>query len=197
MITFKNFNIADWFSFYRICAAPFLLILIILDLRLAFTWLLLVSFSTDAIDGYLARKYKMISAKGAQLDSLGDQLTTIVALIGLYVFEKDFIHENLIIIIIAFLPYFLQMGLAYWKYGKTTAYHTYLAKFSALLQGIFFLWALFFSPSYTLFYIMIGFSILETLEEITLIFMYDKWVSDVRGIYWALHDKRRVKKNEK
>ncbi len=197
MITFKNFNIADWFSFYRICAAPFLLILIFLDLRIAFTWLLLISFSTDAIDGFLARKYKLISAKGAQLDSLGDQLTTIAALIGLYVFEKDFIHENLLVIIIAFVPYFLQMGLAYWKYGKTTAYHTYLAKLSALLQGVFFLWALFFSPSYTLFCIMIGFSILETLEEITLIFMYDKWVSDVRGVYWALRDKRRLKRNEK
>lgn len=28
MLTFKNFNIADWFSFYRVLAAPFLIVLL-------------------------------------------------------------------------------------------------------------------------------------------------------------------------
>ena len=61
MLTFKNYNIADWFSFYRIFAAPFLLVLIWLDLQLIFTWLLLISYCTDAIDGFLARKLKITS----------------------------------------------------------------------------------------------------------------------------------------
>lgn len=38
---------------------------------------------------------------------------------------------------------------------------------------------------------MIGLGIIETLEEITLIFLYDKWVAGVKGIYWALKDPRR------
>jgi len=41
---------------------------------------------------------------------------------------------------------------------------------------------------------MIAIGVLETAEEITLIFMYDNWASDVKGIYWALRDKRRLKK---
>ena len=80
------------------------------------------------------------------------------------------------------------------KYGKATAFHTYFAKLSAILQSVFILWALFFSPEYSLFYIMIVVGLLETFEEITLIFMYDNWASDVKGIYWALRDKRRLKK---
>jgi CDP-diacylglycerol--glycerol-3-phosphate 3-phosphatidyltransferase len=36
--------------------------------------------------------------------------------------------------------------------------------------------------------IILGF--LETIEEIIMIFMYDEWVSDIKGIYWALKDKR-------
>ena len=164
MLTFKNFNIADWFSFYRLFAAPFLLVLIWFDLRFIFTWLLLISYCTDAIDGYLARTLKITSARGSQLDSF------------------------------AFIPYILQMLIAYFKYGKATAFHTCLAKLSAVLQSMFILWSLFFTPQYVLFYIMIIVGLLETFEEIALIFMYDNWASDVKGVFWALRDKRRLKK---
>ena len=192
MLTFKNFNIADWFSFYRIFAAPFLLALVWLDQRLIFTWFLLISYSTDAIDGYLARKLKIESPRGSQLDSFGDQITLIVGLIGLFYFENEFINTNLILILIAFVPYIIQMLIAYFKYGKATAFHTYLAKLSAILQSLFILTSLFFEPEYTLFYIMIVIGILETIEEIILIYMYDHWVSDVKGIYMAFKDKRRL-----
>ena len=193
MPNFKEFNIADWFSFYRIFAFPFLLLLVLLNLRMAFAWLLVISYSTDAIDGFLARKLKISSARGSQLDSYGDQLTLTAGLIGLLVFETAFIRANLILIIIAFIPYILQMIIAFRKYGKATAFHTYLAKLSAITQAVFILWLLFFGPVYWLFYLMIAIGILETAEEIALIFMYDKWVAGVKGIYWALRDKRRLK----
>jgi len=194
MLTFKNFNIADWFSFYRVAAAPVLLALIYFDERLIFAWLLLISYFTDAIDGYLARKLKISSPRGSQLDSFGDQLTLFSGLVGLYFFERQFIETNIVLILIAFIPYFIQMMIAYFKYGKATAFHTYLAKISAIVQSVFIIWSLFFSPDYTLFYIMIVIGIMETVEEITLIFMYKYWVSDVKSIYWALKDKRRLKK---
>lgn len=194
MLTFKNFNIADWFSFYRIIASPFLLALIWFDYRLIFTWFLLVSYSTDAIDGYLARKLKITSPRGSQLDSFGDQITLIVGLIGLFYFETEFIMDNLVLIVVAFVPYIIQMLIAYFKYGKATAFHTYLAKLSAVIQSAFILFSLFFYPEYALFYIMIVIGLLETLEEITLIYMYDNWASDVKGIYWALRDRRRLNK---
>jgi len=197
MLTFKNFNIADWFSFYRVVAAPFLLLLLWLDERQLFAWFLLISYSTDAIDGYLARKLKITSPRGSQLDSFGDQITLVVGILGLFVFESEFIEKNALLISIAFVPYIIQMILAYYKYGKATAFHTYFAKLSAILQSIFILYSLFFVPNYTLFYIMIVFGLLETFEEIALILMYDNWASDVKGIYWAFKDKRRLKKSQK
>jgi CDP-diacylglycerol--glycerol-3-phosphate 3-phosphatidyltransferase len=157
--------------------------------------LLLISYSTDAIDGYLARKLEITSPRGSQLDSFGDQITLIVGLIGLYIFETNFIETNLVLIAVVFIPYIVQMLSAFFKYGKATAFHTYLAKLSAVLQSAFILFSLFFYPEYTLFYIMIGIGLLETFEEITLIFMYDNWTSDVKGLYWAFRDKRRLKKN--
>jgi len=193
MYSFKNFNIADWFSFYRIMAVPILLGLIWVGEREWFSWMLLISYSTDVIDGFLARRLKITSARGSQLDSLGDQITLIVGLIGLLFFENTFIKNNYILILIAFAPYLVQMFIAFVKYGKATAFHTYLAKISAIAQGIFILWLLFFGPVYWLFYVMIVLGVLETIEEITLIFMYDQWVEDVKGYFWALSDKRRLK----
>ena len=90
MLTFKNFNIADWFSFYRIFAAPVLLGFLYFGEREIFTWFLLVSYSTDAIDGFLARKLKISSARGSQLDSMGDQITLLIGLVGLWIFENEF-----------------------------------------------------------------------------------------------------------
>lgn len=193
MFRFEKYNIADWFSFYRVAAIPLLVLLLWLRQRELFTWFLLISYSTDAIDGYLARKFKISSARGSQLDSIGDQLTFTMGLIGLIIFEYDFIKANLILILVAFVPYLLQMAIAFLKYGKTTAFHTYLAKGSAIVQAAFIIWLLFFGPVYWLFYFMIVLGLLETLEEIILIFMYENWVADVKGIFFALKDKRRLK----
>jgi len=195
MLRFKDYNIADWFSFYRIAAVPVLLALILLEYRQVFSWFLLISYSTDAIDGFLARKLKIASERGSQLDSIGDQLTFIMGLIGLWIFENTFIRENLLFIAIALSLYMLQMLIAFKKYGKATAFHTYLAKASAVVQGIFILWTLFFSPVYWLFYAMIGLGVLETIEEIALILRYPVWVKDVKGIYWAMKDPHRIKKS--
>lgn len=194
MLSFKNFTVPDWFSFYRIVAAPILLVVLFLDLRLLFSWLLLISFATDAVDGFLARKYKITSDRGSQLDSLGDQITFVIGVFGLFYFEYDFIYDNLWLILIAFAPYVLQMVIALVKYGKTTAFHTYLAKVSAILQALFILCLLFFGPIYWLFYAVIIIGVIETIEEIILIFLYDNWVAEVKGLYWALKDKRRFNK---
>lgn len=191
---FRDFNIADWFSFYRIFAVPILVTFIWLGERELFSWFMLISYSTDAIDGYLARKLKISSARGSQLDSYGDQLTLIIALFGLIIFEYEFMRDNFILILVAFVPYIIQMLIALKKYGKATAFHTYLAKLSAIVQAAFVLWILFFGPVYWLFYTMIILGVIETIEEITLIFMYDNWVEGVKGIYWAKRDPRRLAK---
>ena len=197
MLSFKNYNIADWFSFYRIFAAPFLLLIIWFGNRELFSWLLLLSYSTDMIDGILARKLKITSSRGSQLDSFGDQLTLFVGFIGLLFFENDFISANYQWILIPFVLYFFQMLIAFRKYGKATAFHTYLAKLSAVVQALFILWLLFFGPLYWLFYSMIVIGIIETIEETLLIYLYPNWVAGVKGYFWARRDQRRTVKSSK
>lgn len=192
MFNFKEYNIADWFSFYRIAAAPFLLGLLWLDQRLIFAIFLLLSYSTDAVDGFLARRLKLSSERGARLDSLGDQITVLVGLLAIVVFEFEFIEKNYLPILIVLLMNIVQQIISFAKYRKFSAFHTLLAKAAAIVEAVFVIWLLFFGPVYWLFYVLVVIALLESLEETVLIFMYKNWVVEVKGIYWAYKDVRRL-----
>ena len=177
-------------TLYRIIAAPILLVLLFTKQYDIFKWLLGVSFFTDLIDGYLARKFKVTSILGTKLDSIGDDLTVLVGLIALFVLKLEFIKQHVIILIILLVLFFVQTTYAFIRYGKMTNFHTYLAKTAALLQGIFLILAFFTEePSLILFYAATIVTMLELTEEIILIRLLLKWQANVKGIYWVLKNK--------
>ena len=163
-----------------------------------FRWLLAFSFFTDAIDGFLARKYKTVSRFGARLDSIGDDLTVVVGLIGLITVQKDFVLDHLYLLIILFCLFAVQAFLAIRKYGKTTSFHTYLAKTAAVVQGVFLILSFFFpEPLYLLFYLAVGITMIELVEEIILVLILPHWKINVKGIYWVMKSKGKVGSTEK
>lgn len=183
----KSWYLINGITLYRIFAAPFLLILILNGRLDVFKWLLGLSFFTDLIDGYLARKYQVTSMLGARLDSIGDDLTVLVAMIALLVTQPAFIKQQIVIFIILLALFLIQAIYAFIRYGKFTSFHTYLAKASALLQGLFFL-AFFFldRPNMVLFYIAAIVTMLELIEETILVGMVKEWQTNVHGVWWWL-----------
>ena len=182
--------IINGITLYRVIAAPFLLILLFTKHYDIFKWLLGVSFFTDLIDGYLARKFKVTSILGTRLDSIGDDLTVLVGLIALFVLKLEFIKRHVIIFIILLVLFLVQTTYAFIRYRKMTNFHTYLAKTAALLQGVFLI-LIFFSkePSLILFYAATVVTMLELTEEIILVRMLPQWKANVKGVYWALKNK--------
>ena len=188
----RSYTIVNLITRYRIAAAPVLIILIFTHEVHLFKWLLAVSFATDAMDGYLARKYKVTSKFGSRLDSIGDDLTVAAAFIGLFVLKPEFVKSQMVLIIILGALFVLQNILAFSRYGKQTSFHTYTAKVAALLQG-FFLILVFFLPQpvLILFYTAAYFTIIDLIEEIILISLLPKWQADVKGLYWVLKKKKK------
>ncbi|HTJ12619.1 MAG TPA: CDP-alcohol phosphatidyltransferase family protein [Dinghuibacter sp.] len=174
-------------TLYRIFIVPMLLVLIVWHHWTVFRWLLILSFLTDAIDGYLARKYRVVTKAGATLDSIGDDLTVLVAIIGLFIFRPSFIRQQTAIIIVLVALYLLTVITALVKYGKLTAYHTWLAKIAAFLQATF-LMLFFFLPytPITLFLIASIFTAADLIEEFAMTLLLPRWRPDVRGIYSLL-----------
>jgi len=179
-----KFTIPDWLSIYRIISAPVLITLLFFDLKLLFGVLITLSFITDMLDGFLARRMKITSIRGAQLDSIGDAITFAVGVAGIIRFDWDFVMQELPLIVIALGLYLIQLSLAYLRYGMPSSFHTYLAKISALMQGTFLIWFFLFGIQYWLFYLAVLFSVMETVEEIILIVIMPKWKANVKGLLW-------------
>jgi CDP-diacylglycerol--glycerol-3-phosphate 3-phosphatidyltransferase len=168
-------------------AAPFLLILLFTGGYDIFKWLLCVSFFTDMIDGFLARKYKVTSVLGTRLDSIGDDLTVLVGIIALFILKMEFIKEHKFILILLLLLFLVQVIYAFIRYRKMTSFHTYLAKLAALLQGLFLILSFLMpKPNLVLFYAAAIITILELIEEIILVNLLPAWETNVKGIYWVL-----------
>lgn len=185
------FFLVNGITIYRIIAAPVLLLLIILNRFDIFKWLLAISFFTDAIDGYLARRYNAISVLGARLDSIADDLTIAMAIVGIFRLNLNFILAQWVPVAILVLLFLVQVGFAFKRYGKMTAFHTYSAKVAAVVQGAFII-SFFFTPAplLWLFYLCALFTALDLLEEIILIGMLPGYRLNVKGIYWVLKKKR-------
>lgn len=186
----RSYYIINGITLYRVIAAPVLLVLLFKEEYQLFKWLLLLSFFTDFIDGYLARKFKVTSVIGTRLDSIGDDLTVLVAMIGLFKINPSFIKEQQVYLIVLFILFLAQACFAFIRYRKMTSFHTYLAKLAAFAQGIFLLLVFFLDrPMMFLFYAAVLVTFLELVEEIIIVALLPRWQTNVRGLYWVL--KRR------
>jgi CDP-diacylglycerol--glycerol-3-phosphate 3-phosphatidyltransferase len=183
----RSYYFINALTVYRMMAAPVLLLFIIYHQLEIFKWLLSISFFTDAIDGYLARNYKATSKFGSILDSIADDLTIAVAIIGIIVFKPGFLENEIIFVSILLSLYILQIALSLIRYGKISGFHTYTAKIAAILQGIFLLLIFFLpGPVYPLFYITSFITIIDLLEEIILVLILPQWRDNVKGLYWVI-----------
>ncbi|MGZ3776751.1 MAG: CDP-alcohol phosphatidyltransferase family protein [Mucilaginibacter sp.] len=186
----RKFYIINGITFYRMLVAPVLVYLIVAQRFDIFKWLLLLSFFTDAIDGYLARMYKITSAFGSRIDSIADDLTIIAAIVGIYVWHPAFILYEIVPVSILLALYLVQNTFALIRYRRLTSFHTYSAKIAAILQGIFMI-AYFFLPYpiYWLFYLVVIFTVFDLVEEIVLILSLRIYRTNVRGLYWLKKEK--------
>ncbi len=188
----RGYYIVNGITFYRLIAAPLLIFLIIYKEAGIFKWLLLLSFFTDAVDGYLARRYALVSKFGAKLDSIADDVTIAAAIVGVIILKPEFLRHEIIFIIILLALFILQTTLAFLRYGKISGFHTYAAKTAAVLQGVFLI-LLFFLPDplYLLFKITAIVTIIDLVEETILVMLLPAWETNVKGLYWVIKKKQK------
>jgi CDP-diacylglycerol--glycerol-3-phosphate 3-phosphatidyltransferase len=186
-----SFYVVNSITGYRILAAPVLIILVLTNHQDIFKWLLGVSFLTDMADGILARKLRVTSLFGSKMDSIGDDLTIIAALVGAFVFKHEFFAGYLGIILVMLGLFVVQIVLALIKYKRATNFHTYMAKLAAWYQGCFLvLLFLLPHPVIWIFYLAAISTIIDLVEEIIIVFVLPEWETNVKGLYWVLKKKK-------
>lgn len=183
------FYIINSITSYRLVSFPVLILLVIFGRFDIFKWMLGVSFFTDAIDGWLSRKFGVTSVFGSRLDSIGDDLTVLAGIIGVLVLDANFFIERWIYVAALLLLLLVQISIALFRFRKLTSFHTYLAKIAAVAQGLFLL-SFFFLPQYAsvLFVIAAAITALDLIEEIVMALLLPEWKADVKGLFF-LKDK--------
>lgn len=82
----KILTLPNLLSFFRLCLIPVIVWLYIFKQDYLWTVLiLLLSGATDIIDGFIARRFNMVSNVGKAFDPIADKLTQIVVLICLVI----------------------------------------------------------------------------------------------------------------
>ena len=151
----------------------------------------LVSFSSDALDGFVARHYDIESDRRGRLDSIADEFLLAAGVLAFYRFEQDFFLEHQVLILVVLGMYGFQLLFSLIRYGTFSSFHTISARAAAVVQAIFLTIVFFFGVLPWLFYVMIILSAIELIEENVLIAMFPRWKAHVNGIYWVLRDRRR------
>ena len=192
-----RYSIAEWIPFLRLVSVPFIAAFVLLDWRTFAGMAYLVSFSSDALDGFVARRFNMESDRRGRLDSIADEFLLAAGVLAFYRFETDFFLQHLELILVILSLYVFQLVFSLIRYGTFSSFHTISARAAAVVQALFLTSIFFFAPVPWLFYTMIVLSALELLEENLLIAMFPTWRAHVNGIYWVLRDRERKRNHKK
>jgi len=183
-------NIPNLITIYRLLAFPLILYFAIAGKESLFAVFLVINLLSDAIDGFIARRFNMITEIGAKLDSFADNLTYVLVFLGIYFFKLDDIlpYKTSFLVFIGCLLFTVIFSLI--KFGKFPSLHMYMTKIGGYLQGAFFICLFtvgFITPFY---YFVICWGILGAIESIAIQLMIPEMRSNVKGLYWVLKEKK-------
>ncbi len=176
-------------SLLRILVAPLLFLLAFLRLEFWFLVALLFSAFTDVLDGFIARRFNMITPLGAHLDSWGDFVIYGTMAICAWILWPEITLEQLpyfaMILFSILLP--VQVGLV--KFGKFTGYHTWGVKIAVLNAFVAYilLYAEIAAWPFALASILCA---IAGLEEILMTLVLPRERTDVRSLVAAIRIRR-------
>lgn len=183
-------NIPNLLSCLRLAIVPLLAVLAWNGRERLFFGFFLAALLTDLFDGYLARKLKRESELGAKLDSWGDFALYMTVPVCAWLLWPDLILREIVFVSIVAGSFAIPVTIGFIKYHRLTSYHTWGAKFSAVLLGIsaplFFVGA---SP--WPFRISTFVLLLAELEEIAITAVLPRWRANVPSLYHALRISRQ------
>ena len=147
----------------RIFLTPFCIYFLCTNRILLSLSLFILASITDALDGYFARKFNVVSKMGAFLDPLADKLLVVSVFVAFYYIYPDIV-DMYILSMILFRVLFVTILRVIMEIKGSTMTTSNLSKIKTTLQMsmivLVFLNSYFFINSGVLYYLMLGTSML-------------------------------------
>jgi phosphatidylglycerophosphate synthase len=123
-----GWRVADAFSGLRLLLIPVIWWVAFLgDGRLVALGLLIAGAS-DFLDGYIARRLKQDSTRGARLDSLADNLLLMSAAIWFELLHPEILRENAVVVTVTAGIYLSSLAVGWLKFRHLGNLHLYSSK---------------------------------------------------------------------
>ena len=178
------YTIPNLLSLYRLLTVPVLFYVASTGNETLFFYWFLFNMFTDALDGFIARKFNMQTELGAKLDSIADFAMYLLAMYALirfkwYVLEPYKYSFYLMIFYYLFIDIFSLI-----KFKEVSSLHLISAKINGVIQGLFFfmLFTIGLIPAY--YWFMFILATLAFIENMYFLFKLKKMRSDLKGIFW-------------
>jgi len=176
-------------SSLRILIAPVLFVFAFLGMENWFLGTLLFSGFTDVVDGFLARKFNLITPLGAHLDSWGDFTIYSTMAACAWILWPEITQRELLYYALILFSFLLPALVGLVKFGKLTGYHTWTVKVAVLATfvGYVALYAELVSWPFMLASVL---CVIAGTEEILITFILREERTDVRSVRAAWHIKK-------
>lgn len=183
-------NIPNLLSSFRLIAAPILLVIARQNRPNLFLALLAVSLMTDAIDGFIARRYMVTSKTGARLDSWGDFVTFSTIAVSVWWLWPGIMHREMLFAVTGIMSFLLPAAAGLVKFRRLPSYHTWAAKIQAVLMSSA-IFILFGSGIAWPFRYAVLLQVLVSVEEIIITLFLKEQACNVPSLWHLMHSYTR------
>jgi phosphatidylglycerophosphate synthase len=116
----------------RIALMPAVLLAALAGSRGWFLGLLAAALSTDALDGFFARRFNAFTNFGRKLDSAADYITMAVGLSGIALLWPEIVRRELPWVAAGLAAFFAVIVYGFVRLGRAPCYHTWLTKLGVI-----------------------------------------------------------------
>jgi cardiolipin synthase (CMP-forming) len=159
----------------RLCLVPVLWAFallghaVVVGAGMAFAWL------TDALDGYLARRWKAQSEWGSRFDSIADLLMFVSGLGWIVLLRPAFVREHAVVLLVWVALGAAAYLVSWFRFRRFADVHLYSAKAANFVGFWFVAWLLAFEAyPPALFYLVIGVCLVAALETLLAVSTRDR-----------------------
>lgn len=175
-------KIPNILSVLRIITAPFLLFFAWKGFRNLFIGFLLASLLSDAVDGYIARRFNASTSLGTKLDSFGDMAIYFTVPLCAWWLWPKVLTEEAVFVFIAIGAYLFPLIAGLIKFRQVPSYHTLAAKIAAIVMSIA-IFTLFLTEFAWIFRFAAIFQAIVACEEILITIRLPQLQSNVKSIW--------------
>lgn len=189
-----RWTLANGLTAFRLfIAAPILVIFAVSGWREGFVWMLLASFTSDFLDGTVARLTGGITHFGARLDSWADGAAYCAITLGMCLLWPQLVAQEWPAFVAIIASFFLPGAFGFMKFGRFTSYHTVLVKLAVASTAAALLLVLWDGPVWPL-YIAALLALAAALEELAISCVLKSPQSNVGSILKVWPGRQRTRR---